>query len=256
MLDGGLFSWYNAVMKKTCCKCGEVKPTSEFHRDKHSADGLRHRCKWCVSRKNPNRHGPCDAKRVFQQAVETGVRQCTRCKLTKPLSEFYSGGRRSDCGECCRAMQNEKNKCPARKARQKARDERRRQDPDYYRKQAEWQRRRAENDPAYRIKTRAKAAVVGGFSRRGWTKRSRTHELLGCSFEEFLSHLVSLAYGGMTVEDILSDRVELDHVVPISSAATVEDVERLSHFSNFQPLWKNDNREKRDRTDWVHPRDR
>jgi len=256
MLDGGLFSWYNAGMEKTCCKCGEVKPTSEFHRCRPAHDGLMPRCKWCRSPKNPDRHGPCDAKLVYQRAVETGFRQCTRCKLTKPLSEFYNGGRRPDCGECCRALQNERNKCPARKARRRVLDGRLRKRPDYRRKRAERYNRRLREDKVFRIKTRAKAAIIGGFYRRGWTKRSRTHELLGCSFEEFLDHLVSLAYGDMTVEDILSDRVELDHVVPISSAATEADVERLSHYSNFQPLWKSDNREKADRTDWVHPRDR
>lgn len=32
---------------KKCSKCGEVKPLSEFHKFKHSKDGLKPRCKPC-----------------------------------------------------------------------------------------------------------------------------------------------------------------------------------------------------------------
>ena len=33
----------------------------------------------------------------------------------------------------------------------------------------------------------------------------------------------------------------LDHIIPISSAKTEEDVIRLNHYTNFQPLWAEDN---------------
>ena len=34
---------------KKCIKCGEVKPFSEFHKDKSRADGLNNKCKKCVA---------------------------------------------------------------------------------------------------------------------------------------------------------------------------------------------------------------
>ena len=34
-------------MNKTCTKCGETKPTTEFHKNKAKSDGLRYRCKVC-----------------------------------------------------------------------------------------------------------------------------------------------------------------------------------------------------------------
>jgi hypothetical protein len=37
---------------------------------------------------------------------------------------------------------------------------------------------------------------------------------------------------------------ELDHKMPISSAQTEEDIIRLNHYSNYQPLWKKDNLKK------------
>jgi hypothetical protein len=40
---------------------------------------------------------------------------------------------------------------------------------------------------------------------------------------------------------------ELDHIIPISSAKTLEDIEKLCHYTNYQPLWWRDNLEKRDK---------
>ena len=39
----------------------------------------------------------------------------------------------------------------------------------------------------------------------------------------------------------------IDHITPISYAKTEEDVLKLNHFSNFQPLWEFDNLSKGNR---------
>lgn len=36
---------------KVCCKCGEEKPVSEFHKDKNSSDGYTYQCKACRNAK-------------------------------------------------------------------------------------------------------------------------------------------------------------------------------------------------------------
>lgn len=36
---------------KVCCKCGEKKPVSEFHKDKNSSDGYTYQCKACRNAK-------------------------------------------------------------------------------------------------------------------------------------------------------------------------------------------------------------
>lgn len=38
---------------------------------------------------------------------------------------------------------------------------------------------------------------------------------------------------------------QLDHIAPLSTAKTIEDVEMLCHYTNLQPLWAKDNLDKR-----------
>ena len=33
----------------------------------------------------------------------------------------------------------------------------------------------------------------------------------------------------------------IDHIIPLSSAKTIEEVEKLNHYTNLRPMWGSDN---------------
>ena len=77
--------------------------------------------------------------------------------------------------------------------------------------------------------------------RRGFTTKSKkTIEILGCSFEEFYKHLESRFDDKMNWGN-QGTYWHMDHIIPISSAKTEEEVYRLNHYTNFQPLYWLDN---------------
>ena len=86
------------------------------------------------------------------------------------------------------------------------------------------------------------------------SKECSALDYLGCSWEYFVSHLESQFYDRLestawyatTGEKMTFDNYgfygwHLDHIIPLDTSKTEEDVKRLSHYTNFQPLWAEDN---------------
>ncbi len=70
--------------------------------------------------------------------------------------------------------------------------------------------------------------------------------LLGCSIEEFKIYITEKFKEGMSWDN--HGEWELDHIKPLAlfNLIDIEEQKKAFHFTNFQPLWKPDNRAKRD----------
>jgi hypothetical protein len=66
--------------------------------------------------------------------------------------------------------------------------------------------------------------------------------MLGCSYEDFKLHIEAQFVSGMSWEN--RSEWHLDHIIPVSSAINEDDLIRLNHYTNFQPLWAVDNLKK------------
>jgi len=112
---------------------------------------------------------------------------------------------------------------------------------------------RLSNDPIFRLGINVKSLIRNSFGRVNNVtarKAKRTEEILGCSVEEFMTHIESKFTDGMTFENHVRYGWHLDHKIPLAVAKTEEDIYKLNHYSNFQPLWAADNFEKRDKPNW------
>lgn len=102
-----------------------------------------------------------------------------------------------------------------------------------------YQKERLKNDPLFKLKSSIRNRINLSFKRGGFTKKSKTGEILGCSFEEFRLYLEPLFTENMNWEN--QGEWHLDHIIPVSLAETEEEVIKLNHYTNFQPLWAEDN---------------
>ena len=110
------------------------------------------------------------------------------------------------------------------------------------------QKLRRDTNEVFKLSTGIRTLIGKSFREKGFSKSSHTYEILGCTFEEFKTHIESQFEPWMTWENRgkwngeLNYGWDLDHKIPISSANTKEDVLRLNHYSNFQPLCSHVNR--------------
>jgi hypothetical protein len=111
-----------------------------------------------------------------------------------------------------------------------------------------------ENDPHFRLSSNLRNRIYGVIRSRGHRKSKHTQEMLGCSYAELIAHLESKFQPGMTWENYGREGWHVDHVIPLASAKTEEEIYRLNHYTNLQPLWAKDNLSKSDRLDWPPQR--
>ncbi len=110
-------------------------------------------------------------------------------------------------------------------------------------------KKRKSNDPLFSLVCRLRSSMSKNLKRFNINKKDRTSDILGCSFEEFKAHLESKFEPWMTWENRglyngeLNYGWDIDHIIPLSSGKTEEDVLNLSKFTNLQPLCSKMNRD-------------
>lgn len=113
-------------------------------------------------------------------------------------------------------------------------------------------------DPLYKLRMAIRHSINESIKKKKFTKRGRTLQILGCTFEEFKAHIESQFLSWMNWDNYGQYNGELefgwdyDHIIPVSSAITEGEVIALNHYKNFQPLCSKINRDiKRDKIDFI-----
>jgi hypothetical protein len=101
---------------------------------------------------------------------------------------------------------------------------------------------RIQTDSVFKFKHRTRNLIKESFKRTSHRKATRTEQILGCSLDFFKVYISNQFQKGMTLEN--HGKWHLDHIIPLATATTEADVIRLNHYTNFQPLWAEDNLKK------------
>ena len=77
----------------------------------------------------------------------------------------------------------------------------------------------------------------------GSVKGGRSFDMLGYSPSQLARHIERQFTRGMGWHN--ADRWDIDHIIPISTAKTLEDVIALNQLTNLRPMWREENNAKR-----------
>lgn len=104
---------------------------------------------------------------------------------------------------------------------------------------------RVKNDPLFKLTISVRSLINDSFKRKHYLKNDKTEEILGCDFNTFKIYIESKFEPWMNWENKgnpkdgifeLNKTWDIDHVIPISSALTEEDIIKLNHYTNLKPL--------------------
>lgn len=160
---------------------------------------------------------------------------CKSCSETKDDSLFRAG--RHTCKVC-----EGKERYQRKKLKKQT-------DPEYLKKERAYdvqrKRKKEQTDPRANFIQIMRQNVRKSFKRKGYTKNAKTFDILGAEWEVVKSHFESLFKEGMTWDNY--GLWEIDHIIPLATEQSNEGITKLCHYSNLQPLWKEENNSKSDK---------
>ena len=109
---------------------------------------------------------------------------------------------------------------------------------------------RKQNDYIFKLKCQTRNILLNSFKRNGKIKSERTEKILGCDLEFFVEHLLQTFKNNYGYEWNKTEPVHIDHIIPLATAKTEEEVIKLCHYTNLQLLKAEDNLNKKDKLDW------
>lgn len=108
----------------------------------------------------------------------------------------------------------------------------------YYQKYAnERVKAKRKSDPMFRLRCACTDRVRQYLKGR----RKSTMEIVGISIGELRNYLEIKFLPGMSWDNYGRYGWHVDHIIPLASAKNKEEIIRLCHYSNLQPLWAADN---------------
>lgn len=101
-----------------------------------------------------------------------------------------------------------------------------------------------------KFKQQIRCLISKSFSRKKFIKKENTEKILGCNFKQLYKHLLKTYKNNYKIEWDSIEKIHIDHIIPLATAKTEEEVIKLCHYSNLQLLKAQDNMIKSNKLNW------
>ena len=180
---------------------------------------------------------------------------CSKCKIEKEICEFRKDRTKKDgmypsC-KYCKLIWRRENKDLTndanRRSKKNNKDKVTKYNSEYQKKNRDRINKRIryrhENDLLFKLSRNIRTRMGMFLKSKNFSKgKNKTKDIIGCSPEELKEFIEKKFKEGMSWDN--RDEWHIDHIIPLSSGRTEEEVLVLCHYTNLQPLWAKENLEK------------
>lgn len=221
---------------KLCKKCQIEKDINLFQKDGSKKGGYRNSCKECQKRYHKEYYEI--NKEIINEKNKNW--KCVNADAVSIMSKNYYAKNKEEIIY--------KGKIWLKDNKEKVRETKR----NWYKENKEtilnkkrlYIKNRKQIDPLYHLQMTIRSLIKTSFRKKDFNK-PRTLSILGCTYEEFKIYIESQFINDMTWENY--GEWHLDHKIPVSWATSEEELYKLNHYTNFQPMWAFDNMSKSNR---------
>lgn len=156
------------------------------------------------------------------------MKMCYKCNTRKPETEFHKNRVKKDgLATQCKSCKKQTNRNWLVNNRHKRR---------------EYRAEKRKTDPIFKLKSNLRSRARKAFESAYMERKVKTSELLKCDYPTLKKHLEDMFRDGMSWDNY--GEWHIDHIIPLSSANTEEELIKLFHYKNTQPLWAEENLKK------------
>jgi len=182
---------------------------------------------------------------------------CPKCKVEKEVNQFNKSKSNKDglyhyCIECRKEYRKENSKSTNEYNKKyyvdnldnllKYKKEYRENNKELLKiNRYNYKMSRLNNDPLFKFITKMRSIIYNCLKTNTNKTNTKNYQILGCTPNEFKLHLESQFESWMNWDNRglyngkLNHGWDIDHIIPLSSAKTEEDVIRLNHYTNLRP---------------------
>lgn len=211
------------MIEKFCTTCSQVRNIEYFTKSSRNKSGYYYRCKLCQKEYVKNN---IERIKIYRQSVSEKKKIYMKEWNIKKRDHVLQYRERTY--ELKKDMErnyyiNNKKACSKRGN--------------------EYHKKRIKIDPVYALKSRIRGQVRYGLKMIGVVKKQKANKYLGISYEQLKIYLENKFKKGMTWENagIGIGKWNIDHIIPLASAKTEEELIILFHYRNLQPMWSIEN---------------
>lgn len=169
-------------------------------------------------------------KGVYKQSYEKTCAVCATVYVTQRDSSIY-------CSGVCRNVIWRKHN--REKYRLKQREWILNNLEQHKKNQHEYKKNQLKIDPLAKLRKACRVRLYTALTRRSLAKTGKLKDYLGCSILDLKVYLESKFQLGMTWDNY--GDWHIDHIIPLASALDEQEILKLCHYTNLQPLWAKDN---------------
>lgn len=251
---------------RVCKKCNIEKPLTDFVYIKR-IDKYKHTCKECMNKyyrdsgyhkayyqKNKEQRKEYNKQYMQDEKNKERVKQYkseyykqNKEKIQEYKSEYYK--------------QNEKKiKAKFKKYYKENTEQLKQYQKDYRKTEGNIEKIRAtkkiyknnrlQSDELYKITEQVRNMIRWSFYRKGRKKESKTLDIIGCDYNTFYKYLLQTFKDNYGYEWDGKEPVHIDHIIPLATATTEQEIYDLCYYTNLQLLKAQDNLEKGDKIEY------
>jgi len=200
--------------------------------------------------------------------INKNAKYCNSCKSWKSIEMYSKDRRKKDglmvyCKECMNQRNKEyreNNKEKIRAGKIRYRETHKEKIKEYHSRKETKERINAYNnkyikeryrkDEVYRYKLVIRANILASVKQHKFIQKGNLEKIIGCDIDCFINYLRNTYQDnyGKTLTD--NDNVQIDHIIPLATAETIDEVNKLCYYTNLQLLKTHDNQVKGQKINW------